>query len=275
MGRRLIFLDIDGTLTSPGTNVPPPSALAAIRAAQRAGNRVFLCSGRNYDMLRPLLVYHFDGVVASAGGYILCGDEVIYDCPMTPTQQETMLRLLGEQGVYRTLECRDATFCDPGVADLMMEASGGDSEQKRWRVALEERLGFRPFSEFDGRPVYKLVVMCRTPEQLQPARDALEGEFQFLVRSGGRMGLTGGEIINRQFHKGLGVERVARYYGVPIADTVGFGDSLNDLEMIQTVGVSVCMENGSPELKKYASRTCPRVEEDGLAKAFEELGLLG
>ena len=158
---KLIFLDIDGTLVSPGTNMPPDSALAAIRAAQQAGHKVFLCSGRNYDMLRPLLRYGFDGVVASGGGYILCGDQVIYDCPMTPRQQETMLRLLAEQGVYRTLECLDATFCDPGVADLMMEASGGDSEQKRWRVALEKRLGFRPAAEFDGRPVYKLVVMCR------------------------------------------------------------------------------------------------------------------
>ena len=34
-------------------------------------------------MLMPLLKYGFDGVVASSGGYIRCGEEVIYDCPMT------------------------------------------------------------------------------------------------------------------------------------------------------------------------------------------------
>ncbi len=33
MGKKLIFLDIDGTLTVPGQNVPPESALSAIRAA--------------------------------------------------------------------------------------------------------------------------------------------------------------------------------------------------------------------------------------------------
>lgn len=37
MNRKLIFLDIDGTLTTPGSNVPPDSALEAIRAAQEAG----------------------------------------------------------------------------------------------------------------------------------------------------------------------------------------------------------------------------------------------
>ena len=34
MNKKLIFLDIDGTLTSPGSNVPPASALEAIRKAE-------------------------------------------------------------------------------------------------------------------------------------------------------------------------------------------------------------------------------------------------
>lgn len=60
---KLIFVDIDGTLTMPGENVPPDSALAAIRKTQELGNKVFLCTGRNPDMLKPLLKYNFDGVV--------------------------------------------------------------------------------------------------------------------------------------------------------------------------------------------------------------------
>ena len=55
MNKKLIFLDIDGTLTEPGSNTPPESALRAIRAAQKNGHLVFLCSGRNYAMLSPLL----------------------------------------------------------------------------------------------------------------------------------------------------------------------------------------------------------------------------
>ena len=60
---KLIFLDIDGTLTSAGSNVPPDSALEAIRAAQAKGNKVYLCTGRNYAMMKPLLKYGFDGYV--------------------------------------------------------------------------------------------------------------------------------------------------------------------------------------------------------------------
>ena len=44
--------------------------------------------------------------------------------------------------------------------------------------------------------------------------------------------------------------------------------------MIQTVGASVCMDNGSPALKKLSTLVCPAVEADGLAWAFEKLGLV-
>ena len=67
---------------------------------------------------------------------------------------------------------------------------------------------------------------------------------------------------------------VADYYGADLADTIGFGDSMNDLEMIETVGYSVCMDNGSPALKAMSDMVCPAVEEDGLYQAFEKLGLI-
>ena len=54
MNGKLLFLDIDGTLTEPGYNVPPASALDAIRKAQKNGHKVYLCSGRNKAMLNAV-----------------------------------------------------------------------------------------------------------------------------------------------------------------------------------------------------------------------------
>ena len=81
MEKKLIFLDIDGTLTLPGSNAPA-SAQEAIKQAKAKGHKVVLCSGRNRGMLSPLLAYGFDGLVASSGGYIEYGGQVVYDCPM-------------------------------------------------------------------------------------------------------------------------------------------------------------------------------------------------
>ena len=275
MNKNLIFLDIDGTLTVPGSNVPPESALKAIRAARAAGHRVFLCSGRNYGMLSPLLSFGcFDGAVASGGGYVFCGDQVLFDCPMSEQQKETAMRLFKEQGVFRTIEARDASYCDEGLAEFMEKSSGGNSELLRWRRALEKDLGIQPMREYDGRPIYKVVFMFEKVEQLAPAIEALEKEFYFLVQDMPGTGCINGELINRKFDKGRGIRCVAEALGVALADTVGFGDSMNDLEMIETVGTAVCMANGSPQLKRRCDLVCPSVEADGLALAFQELGLV-
>ena len=275
MNKKLIFLDIDGTLTSPGSNVPPESALEAIRASREAGHKVFLCTGRNYDMLSPLLKYGcFDGAVASSGGYVFCGDQVLYDCPMSDEQRDVAMRLLKEQGVLRTVEAKDGSFCDEGMGEFLQQCSGGNSELLRWREALEKDLGIRPMAEYDGRPIYKVVFMCREAEQLAPAIEALEKDFFFLVQDMMGANCLNGELINRKFDKGLGIRRMCEALGYALEDTVGFGDSMNDLEMIETVGTSVCMANGSPQLKKRSQIVCPSVQEDGLARAFQDLGLV-
>ena len=274
MNRKLIFLDIDGTLTPAGSNQPPESAMKAVKAAQAKGHLVFLCTGRNPAMLAPVLALGFDGAVAGAGGYVFTKDEVLFDCPMKKEEFETGMRLLKENGVFRTIEARDATWGDEDLGDFLAQAGEGNSELVRWRKALAEQLNIRPMAEYDGSPIYKIVFMCREAKQLEPARAALEKDYNFVVQDVAAHNCLNGELINRQFDKGKGVRIVAEHYGMDLADTIGFGDSMNDLEMIETVGYSVCMANGSPALQARSDLVCPAVEEDGLYMAFEKLGLL-
>ena len=276
---KLIFLDIDGTLTTPGSNEPPQSALDAIKAAQQKGHKVFLCSGRNPGMLSPLLKFGFDGVVASAGGYDTVGDEVIYDMPMTKEESELAVEKLHETGVFCTIECRDGAFGDEDLGSFLESNAGsdgkGNSEIERWRKALAGSLNIRPMGEYDGAPVYKVVVMCLHPEQLEPAKKVLEDRYNFVMQeiTDPAHRCINGELINRKYDKGRGILRICEHLGVPVEDTIGFGDSMNDLEMIETVGTSVCMDNGAEALKKISDIVCPSVEEDGMAKAFAQLGL--
>ena len=84
MKQKLIFLDIDGTLLPPGEMLIPQSTVEALHKAHANGHKLFLCTGRNLRMTRPLLDYGFDGAVCSAGGYVFCGDKVLVDLPMEP-----------------------------------------------------------------------------------------------------------------------------------------------------------------------------------------------
>lgn len=273
MEQKLIFLDIDGTLTLPGSFTPPDSALAAIRAAQRKGHKVFLCTGRNYTMLSPLLKYGFDGVIGSAGGYIRYGEQVVYDHPMTEDQRDRIVRLLRGSGVLCVLEAKDAVFGDDLLSGFLAEQGMDNSEILRWKATRTGELRGRSWEEYDGRPVYKACFRCQSESQLTEARKALEGEFSFCIQSEPGASQVNGELINRAFNKGTGILRICQHLGVDIRDTYGFGDSMNDLEMIQMAGVGVCMENGNARLKTFADYICPPVEQDGLAKAFDHLGL--
>ena len=275
MNGKLLFLDIDGTLTEPGYNIPPESALKAIKMAQANGHKVFLCSGRNLAMLKPLLKYNFNGYVASAGGYVVCENHVVFDRPMKPEIFRLAMDCFERNHVFRTVECLDGTYGDNGLEDLLEGADEfSNSELLRFRRQLSETLDIRPMSEYNGAPVYKIVFMCTEARQLDEPMKLLKDYFVFCVQNLEAVGCLNGEIFGLDFNKGTGIKKLCEFLGKDISETIGFGDSMNDKEMFETVAYSVCMANGHPVMKEMADYICPAVSDDGLYKAFEKLGLI-
>ena len=223
-------------------------------------------------MIKPLLVYGFDGIIGSAGGYVQCGNEVLYDQPMSSELCTALVDVLRKNEVYCTLEAKDAAYADDSMGKFFLADGKANSEYERWQKAIFEGLGIKGAEDYRGEPVYKIVFICRSRENLAEARTRFEKDFRFVCEEifGG---MCSGELINRDFDKGRAVLRVCEYYGVDAEDTIGFGDSMNDLEMMETTGISVCMENGSDELKAHSDMICPAVDRDGLAAAFRELDL--
>ena len=66
-----------------------------------------------------------------------------------------------------------------------------------------------------------------------------------------------GEIIRKDMDKGEAMERVCEYYGADLADTVAFGDVMNDWQMPECAGG--CRGNGEflPEIERRR-RCCLR-----------------
>ena len=267
---KLIFLDIDGTLTVPGENVPPQSALDAVRAARRNGHKVLICTGRSWTMTESVAAYGFDGVICSAGGYIVLGGEVLYDHPMDADELRRVLDVMKSPDIFCILESKALTFADAD-AEIF---DGANSEALRWRKMLTESFNISPMRDYNGEPVYKVSFLSLRRAALERPRQLLQDRYQFCLQDFLLGDTVNGELINRDFNKGAAIRRVCEYLGAPVADTIGFGDSMNDLDMIETAGIGVCMGNGSPELKRRADKVCPPVESDGLAAAFRELGLV-
>ena len=281
MKQKLIFLDIDGTLLPPGEMTAPDSAVEAIRKARANGHKVFLCTGRNLRMTEPLFAYGFDGFVCSAGGYVGCDGKILVDIPMEPAQVEGLREVLGRAGAECTLEARDNTYGGIKMierfAHLFPHKPGQvNSEAERWCKTMEFGMTIRPIEEYRGEPVYKIVFIAPNADCLAETRRLYEDQFVFCES---RLGddpsaIVNGELINRKFNKGTGIQAICDHLGFSLADTIGFGDSDNDLPMTDVVGTSVCMANGSENLKKLCDRICPAVTEDGVAREFKALGLI-
>ena len=151
-----------------------------------------------------------------------------------------------------------------------------NSEAERWRKAMEEGMSILPLSDYKGEPLYKIVFIADHESDLAEAKQLYEDQFIFCES---RLGdnpsaIVNGELINRKFNKGTGIKAICDELGCSLADTIGFGDSDNDLQMTDVVGISVCMANGSDNLKKLCDRICPAVTEDGVARELKTLGLI-
>lgn len=93
--------------------------------------------------------------------------------------------------------------------------------------------------------------------------------------------------INSKWYKGLFIQPI----GVNKASTlhwlseylnlnsqkqlIAFGDSDNDIHMLQEAGYSVAMGNADDYIKAYADDVAPHVEENGAYIKLQDLGLIG
>lgn len=274
--QKLIFLDIYGTLTEPGKNIPPASAVEAVCRARKNGHKVVLCSGRNYGLLSPLLQFGFDGFISSAGGYIEYGGHIVYDCPMTRAQQDRVLKVLQENGVYYIIETRNHSYSDESFKEFLKNCirSDANSELLRWQKHIESDQFTRPMTEYHLEPIYKAVFMSPGMDRLQNPIQCLQDEFHFCIQDENAHSIINGDLINKAFDKGTAVQRLCGHLDIAQKDTIAFGDSMNDLEMLQTAALGICMENGSMELKRLADEICSPFNEDGLYKSFEKLNLI-
>ena len=64
--------------------------------------------------------------------------------------------------------------------------------------------------------------------------------------------------------KGIGIEKVLKYYGIEKSQSMAFGDGNNDIEMLKAVGNGIAMGNASDDLKAVADEICGDVSEDGI-----------
>ena len=75
-------------------------------------------------------------------------------------------------------------------------------------------------------------------------------------------------------NKSYGMEKYLEYVGLTRKDAIAFGDGPNDLDMLSFAETGVAMGNGLEEVKKLADFVTKDINENGIAYALKELGLV-
>lgn len=79
-------------------------------------------------------------------------------------------------------------------------------------------------------------------------------------------------VINpKDINKAQTLKHLGDNLDIPIEQMIFFGDGLNDLEVIEKVGLGVAMGNALPEVKEKATAVTTSNEEDGIAEFLLEL----
>lgn len=277
--RRIVFLDVDGTILEHGSHVAPSTG-AAIRAARTAGHLVYLSTGRSASDIHPQVAdIGFDGAITNSGALVTSGDAVVVDRPLSPAQTDRMLTVLRGRGIRYFLQTHDGVYASDDMAELMAshaqtlrDRAGGVKPEDS--IAGLAGRDFPRTDEADLTRIAKAVFVSDRPDGLEVLRSDLGDEFLVVPGSIPLPGGSNGEISERDTTKGSAIELLLAHLGLDAADAVAVGDSWNDVEMFQVCGVSVAMGNAHDELKELADFVTTNVLDDGVANAFQRLGLI-
>lgn len=273
--RKIIFLDVDGTYAHQG-DVPPGNA-AAVRAARAAGHRVLLCTGRSRVMLPERIVAAgFDGFVATAGTYVEIDGEVVADHRFPAELGNSLVDVFETHGVTYVLETPGALLGTPRTeaairAQVALHESADDGSAHAGPTDI--LAGLTVAEDLRGRPFAKAVVVETPVPATLLAKEAGNGVLS-LESSVPGLPPSSGELYLDGMHKAVGMAAALSHLGLDVADSIAFGDGMNDLEMLAAAGLGVAIEGSDQRVLAAADRTAPGPEHEGIARAFEELGLL-
>ncbi|WP_270380318.1 HAD family hydrolase [Mitsuokella multacida] len=259
--KKAVFFDIDGTLINimKGQTQIAPAVKGAIRALRAAGHCTFIASGRPYAYLDPELVQQdlFDGYVLMNGAVVLLGDKTIYK-QMLPQKTVEQIAALSEQhGVEYILE---------GPRNVYLKQEYKLTENFYRSIDVDVTQFVRDY-DLAKVPVAKMEFASEDPGG--------HGLFDKLLAWPGLTGLMDPyhkknmELYASDVTKGSGILHALAYLGIPVERSFAFGDGLNDIEMMTTVGTSLVMDNARPQLKAIADHIVPSVDEDGVAAGIE------
>lgn len=271
--KKIIFLDIDGTIRDFDGYIPDSTVKSVVRA-RKNGHKVCISTGRPLCQIeKRVMDIGFDGVISGSGTYV-------------EYEGKCVLHKFIKQEVY--LELCEYLLKNNCVIELQtaQESFILRSELHEFR-AIGERIGKKlgnkakelasmPVIMDDYRDIGKVEKILFFGNELSNEEiiKIWGNQFHIVPLSIPNSERYGGEITEADVNKAQGILSVLEASGYGRSDVIAIGDSENDLEMLELAAVGVSMGNGSSVIKRAADIVTTPLKEDGIKNAFLKLNLI-
>lgn len=262
--KKILFFDIDGTLiTDDGKRTLPDSAKEAIRLAREKGNLTFINTGRVFvnveDFIREV---GFDGYVCGCGTYIISQGEILLHHRLESSRCREIAYACRKYGIMAIFEHTEHTAYDKEI----------QGELHKEILTYFQSMGRKLIDDIDS-PEFVFDKFAGWYEEgtsdLKAFKRFIEKDFSYIQREG-----TFCELVPKGFSKATGIEFLLNYYQIPLENAYAFGDSNNDLEMLQYVPNSIAMGNCTPEVEQIASYRTDTVLGNGIYNAMKHFRII-
>ncbi len=277
--RKILLIDVDGTLVDYQTRLPE-SAAVAIKKARENGHKVYICTGRSeaevYDYIWAV---GLDGMIGGNGTYVKDGETVVKDQHITAEQEKHIVDWLHEKGLPYYLESNSGLY---GSETFETDAESTITEYSFRKGKLPEGKTMKVRDAFPdmiyGASPYRDDIN-KVSFVLSSYQDYLDAVEEFPDLKVGTWGGAGekalfGDLGIKTIDKANAIDCLLAHLGASVEDTIAFGDAKIDIPMFEYCAIGVAMGSGGDECKAAADYVTTGVEEDGLYNAFVHLGLI-
>ena len=258
--KRIFFFDIDNTLLDHETMEIPPSALDAIRALKPAGHTVVVATGRSFEHAKPFIDLVEPGyAITLNGARIFRGGVEVHHAPLDRAAVADLFDWIVARGHYFGMNRGSTSYLSTinQMTTAPLEAVGMAYEIDRRQYLSEDIYQAWLFFDESLDATLGPQIAVRYPQ------------FDIV-----RWHPNAVDVMPAGINKWTGCQWVLGQTGFRPEQAIAFGDGLNDIEMLQGVGLGVAMGNGHPQLKAIANHIAPALHMDGIATVLQDLALI-
>lgn len=261
---KLIATDLDDTLLNDNIEVSQRNRAALLRA-EELGAVVTIATGRMFRSAAPIaLNIGIHGPIICYQGALVKNvstGEILFHRPVPLDLAREVINEGYQEDVHINVYLGDTLYVDQ---------------------LTEEGINYATFAKVEMNPIGNLLdflhdeptklLYIAQPEIINKLKDRMQRRF------GNRLYITKSkpnylEFMHPYATKSHALKVLAEMYGILPTEIMVFGDSYNDIDMLEYAGAGVAMGNAPEEIKKRANCITDTNNNDGVAKIIEKLVL--